>query len=191
MMKIIKLLALSTLAAFVGTLPATASTSLQPLNSQLNISWDNDNGSALQNSDGTWFFSILEPPSSNDILAHQAVGGLTAGLNVIKDDDPTGGTATSSLNGIDNGDGTITWESTGLPSLIAFKFARDWYSVWTTDMATFDAATGLWSETITIGDTPQGALSHTAILPDGGVTLAMLGLGLVGLAAMRRKLAKA
>ena len=180
-----KILALSAMMVFVGALPAMASVSLEPLASELNISWDMDDGSPVQNSDGTWFFSILEPPSSNDTLAFQAVGELT-GDPIVKDDDSSGGSTSGSLNGQDNGDGTITWESSFFPNAVAFKFGRDWYSVWTTDMATFDADTGLWSETIQMGDAPQGSLSHTAavagVIPEPGAIAIWAGLGSLALA---------
>lgn len=174
---------------FVGTLSAAAtSMSLEPLASELNISWDNDNGSALQNSVGTWFFSILDPPSSNDQLALQAVGeSVPYGSTITQDNDSDSGSTSPNLNGTDNGDGTITWTAISRPSVIAFKFAEDWYSVWTTHGAVFDAATGLWSDTITIGDAPRGSMSHTAaVVPDGGVTVALLGLSLFGLTGFYR-----
>ena len=184
-MRMKKMMALSALIMFVGALPAAASVSLKPLDSELNVSWDTDDGSPVQNSDGTWFFSVLEPPSSNDAFAFQAVGKST-GLPIAKDDDPDGGSTSSLVNGTDNGNGTITWTSALLPNAVAFKFARDWYSVWTTDMATFDSNTGLWSETINIGDTPQGSLSHTSVqIPEPATIAIWAGLGALGLVVFR------
>ena len=181
-----KLLALCAVTLLMGTtMPASASVSLRPLASEEGISWDDDRGSPVQNSEGTWFFSILEPPSSNDSLAFQAVGLLT-GAPIAKDDDPDGGSTSSLINGTDNGDGSITWTSSMLPGGVAFKFARDWYSVWTTDMATFDPNTGLWSETIKVGDAPQGSLSHTAFqIPEPGAIAIWAGLGVMALAGYR------
>ena len=165
-----QILAVSMVMVFASTLPAVGSISLQPLNSQLNISWDMDDGSPVFNG-SAWFFSVLEPPSSNDAFAFQAVGQLT-GASIIQDNNSGAGSTTPFLDGMDNGNGTITWEANYLPSAVAFKFGRDWYSVWSTDMATFDVGTGLWSETITIGQAPQGSLSHTStqltIIPEPG-----------------------
>jgi len=58
----------------------------------------------------------------------------------------------------------------------------------------FDATPGSWTFTITsAGSDPEfnfGFVSSTAAVPDGGMTVALLGLALVGVEGLRRKLVK-
>ena len=179
-MKLRTLLATAAAVLVMGTLPAMASTILLPISLEEGTSW------VAGTDQGNGWFMIMNPPSSNDALAFQAVG-LDGTQPIIVDDHSGSGTTSPGFDGMGNGDTEFSWWSSTLPQAVAIKAGSAWYLVVSTVNAEFDAATGMWHDTITHEASPQGSLSHTAALVPIPAAVWLMGSALLGLGAVRRR----
>ena len=186
-MKQVRAIAVTLAACCMGVLPASASMSLAPLATEEGTSWET--GSSQQNTAGVWWFEIVHPPNSDDALAFQAVLGaaFNPALPLVKDDDSGAGSTSGAFNAATGATNNIvTWTSSFLPEYIAFKAGGAWYSVWDTAGAMFDGTN--YTETINLGQAPQGSLSHATALgvPEPSSVLLWAGFAALGLYKVRR-----